>query len=74
MKVWISRDRKGHDLDYLVWISEVKPVWTGVEWLYSKDATVTMESLRATGFKAFFGFTPRKGTCKEYNLTLEEVK
>ena len=73
MKVWVTRERKGHDLAYLIYIWEVKPLWTGVEWISSVDATISAESMKAKGFSKFFGFTPRKGSIGQYELTLKAM-
>jgi hypothetical protein len=33
-----------------------------------------MAKFKRKAFKKHFGFTPRKGSCKQYELTLKEVK
>ena len=66
MKVWVTRDKKDSHLNWLIVIWQEKPVWNG----YS-DGWV-ME-VKVTGFKALFGFTPRKGSCQQYNLTLTKI-
>jgi hypothetical protein len=72
MKVWITRDRRwGEDLTF----------WAGKEPFKDgdfydaniDDADISLE-ISTFEFKNCFGFTPRKGSCKQYELTLKEVK
>lgn len=67
-KVWISRD--GYPV-VTGWIklSFSEPKRCGR--VFTND--VKGISFHPATFKKKFGFTPRKGTCKKYNLTLEEV-
>lgn len=72
MKVWVTRERKGHDLSYFVFIWSARPVWSGVEWMSLENCSVM--NVRAKEAREVLGFTPRKGSCKLYKLTLKEIK
>ena len=72
MKVWITRAVGEYDSDIDIFNQERKPerendYWTGItHWgqIISNPPD----------FKKLFGFTPRKGSCKQYNLELKEIK
>ena len=73
MKVWVTRDEGGErKFDISVWHSYIKPEFGGCgEWVCERDA---IWCYTAKGFKDDLGFTPRKGSCKKYELTLKETK
>ena len=75
MKVWVTRDSMDrHDQIgvYYCGIFSGKPTKSINGFYYGNGLCL---SYKPTGhFKQTFGFTPRKGSCKQYNFTLEEVK
>ena len=75
MKVWISRD-KGANCDRCdVWITEPwKNKCSDRHFEYDADRALVKGGLSGSGFKEQFGFTPRKGSCKQYELSLTEIK
>jgi len=69
MKVWVTRDV---DLDLV-------EVNTGDKPYQDEDGDffgngVNIGTLCPEECKKVFGFTPRKGSCKQYELSLEEIK
>ncbi len=77
MKVWVTRD-KTKDGDVAVWVGKEKDLFLNNYGRYSCEAdcdTCEIDYLymRPRTFKKYFGFTPRKGSCKEYELTLKEM-
>ena len=57
MKVWVTRDNE-----------------TGKKIIVSHEAPYQMYGiLTQKQFKKQFNFTPRKGSCKQMNLTLKEI-
>jgi len=77
MKVWISRDKpvSGAVEVYLT----NKPVlnkngYFSPDYNAGADGDDIMNTWSLRDFKHSFGFTPRKGTCKQYELTLKEIK
>lgn len=71
MKVWVTRNKTNLFYVIDVWVKR-KPVLNGKRWesLYIDDLR---EQHSKTSFKEKYGFTPRKGSCKQYKLTLEEL-
>lgn len=73
MKVWVTRDRDG----CCIW-NDKAVLRRDLDFGCFED--VDMKGDRCTSdmlpmwFKEFFGFTPRKGSCKQYELTLKEIK
>ena len=72
MKAWITRERKGNDQSYFVFIWSKKPIWSGVGWIALEDCSIM--DTRAKGAKDFLGYTPRKGSCREVELDIKEIK
>ena len=77
MKVWITRDDKEYDSqqgDIVIWNSMYpktpKKDGSGV-W---ENGGKCMADVNKHDFRNLFGFTPRKGSCKQYELTLKEMK
>ena len=78
MKVWVTRDNGKHNSCVTVWENS-KPVINSDGLFYpdyTKDSGMHEQMVveGATKFKSLFGFTPRKGSCKQYELTLKEIK
>ena len=74
MKVWITRDENG---SVCIWNGNKDLSKSRGEWLSDEDIALELDSMSGQlikQFKKFFGFTPRKGSCKKYELTLTEVK
>ena len=72
MKVWITRDDDG----CCIWNDREKPKkndWDCYE-AFGKYSERLTEDQPKFIIKEFFGFTPRKGSCKQYELTLKEIK
>jgi hypothetical protein len=74
MKVWISRDNMDSVRDIIkVW--ERKPNKTSDSCFYdSISSSSGWLIMSANDFKERFGFRPRKGSCKEYNLVLAALR
>lgn len=77
MKVWVSRD-KTKSAAITIWNAS-EPVLGNMGLFYpdynqGSCMADQMEIWSGPEFKAEFGFTPRKGTCKQYNLELTEIK
>lgn len=69
MRVWVSRDK----CDSIgMWTGD-KPVLlsTGV---YRDGGFCIGHNIKLLIFKKAFGFTPRKGSCKQMELTLKPIK
>jgi hypothetical protein len=71
MKVWVTRDDDGEDR---CCVSCGKPDQqdSGHGTYYIVDAGPFFEGQHGL-FRKGFGFTPRKGSCKQYELKLEAV-
>ena len=71
MKVWVTRNKakKGFGTSNLrIWKTKPQPngsVYVGREIPFMIDMY---------NFEILFGFTPSKGSCKQYELTLKEIK
>ena len=78
MRVWVTRDKTKNG-DVAVWdgyekdlfINDINGRW---ESEFGTD-TVEIEQLyeKPKYFKRLFGFTPRKGSCKQMELSLSEI-
>ena len=71
MKVWITRNRKL--FDGRVSLYHEKPrsqsgMFIGV------NGNFYITEIFIHDFKKMFGFTPRRGHCKQYEITLKEIK
>jgi hypothetical protein len=74
MKVWVTRDVKNDKANCGLWAGEGKPtVDRFMDMFVVGGADRMMAEWNHRVFKRIFGFTPRKGTCKKYELTLKEV-
>ena len=75
MKVWVTRDKSKCPESYVcIFYDGTKPVKTSkCFWLCIEVGRVIMQE-NNRHFKSLFGFTPRKGTCKQYELTLTEIE
>ena len=77
MKVWVTRDKGVAGNCIVIW--DIKPKLDGAYWEPPKrngyyEWGKVSEELATEAFKRLFGFTPRKGSCKQYELTLKEIK
>jgi len=70
MKVWVTRDRKNGVCWCDIRQSKEKPTRLGDTWK-SDGGVFGMTTKEVTNL---FGFTPRKGSCKQYNLELTEIE
>ena len=70
MKVWVTRD-KTKSGDVCIWKEHPKP--SLVRKMYGINGDVGEDDFRTGAFKKLFGFTPRKGSCKQMELTLKPV-
>ena len=70
MKVWITRDKDNRNID--VAIFKKKPELGEFSNMF--EGTSLLLEMRAKDTKPLFGFTPRKGSCKQYELELKEIK
>lgn len=76
MKVWVTRDTQNHfqrEGDVVVWQHGKKPEEQGGDGFDVPSGSIKYEE-SAKVFKSLFGFTPCKGSCKKYELTLKEIK
>ena len=73
MKVWVTRDQVQPRDDTVIWnVVKGRPVSAGADFDYVGGFIKYASS--AASFKQLFGFTPRKGTCRKYELSLKEIK
>jgi len=70
MKVWVTRDEGKGTSDCAVF--KKKPHLEEDMWTTGMVRSLVFE-MRVQYFKSLFGFTPRKGSCKQYELTLKEI-
>ena len=80
MKVWVTRDKnKATHSEVCVWEGKESPVCQADGYydypVTSRTCRVVdeFENIDATHFKRLFDFTPRKGSCQQYNLTLTKI-
>jgi hypothetical protein len=70
MKVWVTRDKTEPSHDSICrWADE--PIMSNNGWFHGGTM---LETYEIPEFKKDFGFTPRKGTCKQCELSLKEIK
>ena len=78
MRVWLTRDDGSYSDDSCLWTGKKKPfVDTDGRWEFVGIGTYPIDSFEHISprqSKKYFGFTPRKGSCKQYELTLKEIK
>ena len=75
MKIWITRDKDegvGDDKSCIN-ITAQQPTWLNDEGCWNFSAGDFLGFMPASPFGKSFGFTPRKGSCKQYELTLKEI-
>lgn len=73
MKIWVTRDEGD-----IISLWDIRPTKCPVKGynLSAKQEQNECEWAEVVGtfvFKKLFGFTPRKGSCKQYDLTLKEI-
>ena len=68
-KVWVTRNKQSG----VIAMTSFKPIRAKGKF-YGPDGKVAELSCYAKHFKRFFGFTPRKGSCKQMNLSLTDIK
>lgn len=75
MKVWITRDNPTDKTNKgIVDVYKAKePPELDKRGFYRSDECFILR-LYAYEFKGHFGFTPRKGSCNQYELSLTEIK
>ena len=73
MKVWITRDSDGDDRCCLFRKNPSQENHVGGVCYYA-DPVHTFFSANARIFKKNLGFTPRKGSCKLYEIDIKEIK
>jgi hypothetical protein len=71
MKVWVTRDGEFPDRDLLFWSEEPHCQKPKGSWWVGR--VLPIASMTILSFKALFGFTPRKGSCKQMELSLTEI-
>jgi len=78
MKVWVTRDTGEYSDDICLWTGRKKPfIDTDGRWEFEGAGTYpigSFEHMSPRQSKSNFGFTPRKGSCKQYELSLKEIK
>jgi hypothetical protein len=72
MRVWVTREKKECPYDCGIWFA--KPKKRRDRYDFGGKAPVFRNLYRSSQFKKDFGFTPRKGSCKQYELSLKEIK
>ena len=78
MKVWITRDKiypGWSSGDVCIWPENVVDLGLEDDMYCTNDDDVSTPEFQGSAIqaKSIFGFTPRKGSCKQYELTLEEA-
>ena len=79
MKLWVTRD-KDDEADICGWkYKKGLNIGSDGYWDTSSPLEVNstipmMDCMTPDTFKKLFDFTPRKGTCKQYELSLKEIK
>ena len=69
MKVWVTRNRSYDSMKMFI----QRPIKANGDYLgVNAEQPLMMSGMG--WFKKFFGFTPRKGSCKQYGLTLKEIE
>lgn len=72
MRVWISRDSKRAMSDIEIWDSE--PARDGGGYISKDMNNKRIAGIYAPHFKILFGFTPRKGSCRECEINLRVLR
>lgn len=67
-KVWITRDKAGSGFYCGMFEERKRPVMENDDKYPTSD-----EDLSVRYFKKKYGFTPRKGSCRQYELSLKEI-
>ena len=76
MRVWITRDKETRWAgDSCLWVGKPKLMSDGTYDSITKATAIDQfEHMTPSCIKSRFGFTPRKGSCKQYELSLKEIK
>ena len=74
MKVWVTRDMEEGQACVEMWHDRPRKY----KWMVGAKGQFYYDGARGCdmeygNFRKFFGFTPRKGSCKQYELTLKEI-
>ena len=73
MRVWVTRDKVDEGGSTCMWTGEPGSSDDKVYYDCIDDVDlIVCESPRS--FREYFGFTPRKGSCKQYELSLKEIE
>ena len=79
MKVWVTRDKDDSgcicfwDTDKFLSL-DINRMWDAEMEGYAKTIINEFTDMGPEDFKRRFGFTPRKGSCKQYELSLTEIE
>lgn len=73
MKVWVTRDKENKNVNCAIFLKRPSLDPSVKMFINSQGNTLVAEH-RAKTFKSIFGFTPRKGSCKQYELSLTEIE
>ncbi len=74
MKVWVYRNyRPEHQDKHYVFMSKMKPGFELIGMVPKPKSKVRI-CLSVDEFKSLYGFIPKKGSCKQMNLTLTEIE
>lgn len=73
MEVWLTRDDEGTERCDM-WAMKPEKTIRGKTCYFTNGNAIRYFSYSPKELKIDFGFTPRKGTCKKYNLTLSEIE
>lgn len=74
MKVWVTRDKTGY-WSNAINLNDYKMEQDDEDGCFEMrdDNSPHLMAVGKTWFKRKFGFTPRKGSCKQMNLSLTEI-
>lgn len=72
MKVWVSRDESGYNANNIAIWKEKPYKDLGGSWLHKNVMKYLLVILCRTEYRLLFSFTPRKGSCKQYEITMKE--
>lgn len=71
IQVWVTRGNEDIYVD--IWPSEIKPNRDNDngDIYYTLDKTDAIACLTIKNFKKMFGYTPKKGTCKQVTFSIK---
>jgi hypothetical protein len=72
MKVWVTRNKRNVASPILVSKGN-EPTWEKGFWSLDFASDLT-EMHTPSSFKDQYGFTPKKGSCRQMELTLTEIR